>query len=80
MMRLRPQYDPLGAVLQLLSWLTPVALFCACWAAVWACWTLAYGPAEPNAELRRALLSGLAVALGGLAVALVWYVRGGERR
>jgi hypothetical protein len=77
---MRPQADPLGAVLQLLSWAVPVALFCACWAAVWACWTLVYGPAEPNEELKHALLSGIGTALGGLAVALVWYVRGGERR
>jgi hypothetical protein len=77
---MRPQADPLGAVLQLLSWAVPVALFCACWAAVWAPWTLVAGPAEPNAELKRVLLSGLAAAVGCLAGALVWYVRGGERR
>jgi hypothetical protein len=77
---MRPQLDPLGAVLQLLSWATPVALFLACWGAVWACWTLACGPAEPNAEIRRVLLSGPAAAVGCLAGALVWYVRGGERR
>jgi hypothetical protein len=77
---MRPQMSPPGAVLQLLSWATPVALFLACWGAVWACGTLLCGPAEPNEELKHALLSGIGTALGGLAVALVWYVRGGERR
>jgi hypothetical protein len=50
------------------------------WACAWALWTLLCGPAEPNEELKHALLSGIGTALGGLAVALVWYVRGGERR
>jgi hypothetical protein len=77
---MRPQLDPLGAVLELLSWLRVVVVLLIAWACAWALWTLLCGPAEPNAELRRVLLSGPAAAVGCLAGALVWYVRGGERR
>jgi hypothetical protein len=77
---MRPQLDPLGAVLQLLTWVRMALVFLCTWAGLLALWTLACGPAEPNAATQRALLSGIGTALGGLAVALVWYVRGGERR
>jgi hypothetical protein len=73
--------EPLGAVLQILTWLRMAVVFLIAWAALWALWGLLRGPAvEPNETLQRALLSGPAAAVGCLAGALVWYVRGGERR
>jgi hypothetical protein len=78
---MRPQLDPLGAVLQILTWLRMAVVFLIAWAALWALWCLAAGhPVGPNEELKRCLLSGAAAAVGCFVGALVWYVRGGERR
>jgi hypothetical protein len=59
----------------------PYLAFLVVWACAWAIAGMLCGPATgENGEIKRALLSGIGTALGGLAVALVWYVRGGERR